>query len=412
MTDSNHTSHPENVHIGPGRLCFYDEVHDHLIIPGKVENIIFDKLDPANVFQMDVINGRQVEVQGQATEDKYRLNGKFVEALDPNTLYLMMKNCGTHTLDALCSIKTVTEEYHVYDDRSIILVHNNGFFGTAALPAPTNLLATKVTGVPETIPDVGYGMVVTAVYGETEGTYAEVLVTMNVDESLLLTWDPPSGGTPDSYKVYMYLTASETRADSGLVLETNDTSAFFTEFTFIFEGGAAGDDYPGDATGSFIIADTNDVPYTAGTDYTVDSSCALVTFPSTGSITNGQTVRITSSYRENENVSMSIGPAKTNPKLVRPVILAFKDDDRTSPNARGIEIELWKTLSESGWSLDISALNFDSGFEFAWPVLCSEYKMNHGMVTTFNRHYITYDVFDLAKLTNWHNADACEFGTS
>ena len=404
MTDSNHTSHPENVHIGPGRLCFYDEVHDHLIIPGKVENIIFDKLDPANVFQMDVINGRQVEVQGQATEDKYRLNGKFVEALDPNTLYLMMKNCGTHTLDALCSIKTVTEEYHVYDDRSIILAHNNGFFGTAALPAPQNLAAQLIAGG-GTITPRQYGIVVTAVYGETESDYDEISPTVALNESLLVTWDPPSGGVPDSYKVYEYNWGAETRADADLILETTDTSGFFTSFTDL-------GDYPGDAIGSFIVADTNDVPYTAGTDYSVDASCSLTTFPSTGSITNGQTVRITYSYRENENVSMSIGPAKTNPKLVRPVILAFKDDDRTSPNARGIEIELWKTLSESGWSLDISALNFDSGFEFAWPVLCSEYKMNHGMVTTFNRHYITYDVFDLAKLTNWHNADACEFGTS
>ena len=406
MGDSNHTSHPENVHIGPARLCLYDEVNDHLIVPGKVENIVFEKLDPAIVFQQDVINGKLVEVQGKATEDKYRLNGKFVEAYDPNTLHLMMKNCGTPVVDDECTIATVTEEYHVYNDRSIILIHNNGFYGTGALPAPQNLDDQLIAGG-GTITPGEYGIVVTPVYGETEGDYIEITTTILAAQSLLVTWDPPTGGVPDSYKVYEYVLFEGTgnRDDANLILETNDTSGFFTSFTDL-------GDYPGDAVGSFIVADKNDVPYTSGTDYEVDASCAHVGFPSTGSIVSGQSVWITYSYRINENVTMSIGPARTNPKLVRPVILAFKDDDRTSPSARGIEIELWKVLAESGWSLDMSALNWDSGFEYSWPVLCSEYKLNHGQVTTFNRHYISYDLFDLATLTNWSNADACELGAS
>lgn len=407
MSDTNHTSHPDNVHIGPARLCLYDEVHDHLVVPGKVTTIGFEKLDPAIVFQTDVISGKEVEVQGRATEDKYRLKGKFVETYDPNTLHLMMKNCGTPSVNDECTIATVTEEYHVYNDRSIILVHNNGFYGTGALPPPQNLDDQVIDGG-GSIPEGEYAIVVTPVYGDTEGNYEEIpTIVIGAGQSLLVTWDPPSGGVPDSYKVYEYVLFEGTgnRDDANLILETNDTSGFFTSFTDL-------GDYPGDAVGSFIVADKNDVPYTSGTDYTVDSSCGAVFFPSTGSIENGQSVWITYSYRINENVSMSIGPARINPKLVRPVILAFKDDDRTSPNARGIEIELWKVLAESGWNLDMSALNWDSGFEFTWPVLCSEYTMNHGQVTTFNRHFISYDLFDLATLTNWNNADACELGAS
>jgi len=410
MSDHNVTQHPENVHIGPGRLCFYDEVNDHLIVPGKVEEIRFNKQDPAIVFQNDVFNGRMVEVQGRATEEKYRLLGKFVEMYDPNTLRFFLKNCGTVEQDTTCTLTTVTEEYTVFNDRSIVLIHSNGLYGTLPLPAVQSLSATA-TGTGGLIPTGNYTMVVTAVYGDTEGNYQEDTVSITLGENCLVTWNAPTGATPTGYRIYEYTTATETRDDAILVHEVTDpstTMALITQFIHLGEGG----NYPGDPVGSFIIADISDVAYEPGSDYEVDTSCGVVNFPSTGDIENGERIRVTYSYFENPNISMSIGPSDTNPKLVRPVILAFKDDDRSTPAPRGIEIELWKVLAENGWELDISTLSFESGFEFEWPVLMSELQMNHGRVTTFNRHYVSYDMLNWATLTNFNNAEACEEATS
>jgi len=166
--------------------------------------------------------------------------------------------------------------------------------------------------------------------------------------------------------------------------------------------------WPGGPIGGFVVADANGYEFVAGEDYEVDTTCGVVCFLSDGDVQNGQRVLITYHYVENPNVSMSIGPSSTNPKLVHPVIYAVKDDDRSQPCPRGVEYEFWKVLSESAFELDLSSLNFNSGFEFNWPILCSETKLNHGKVTTFNRHYVAYESLNWATLTDFNNAQPCE----
>jgi len=409
MSDTNLVSHPENLHIGPAKLALYDEVNDRLVMVGKVDGIVFEKLDPAVAIHQDVVNNKLVEVRGQATEDKYRLRGRFVELLDPNTLYLFMKNCGSVVVDDECNIVTTVEEYTVYEDRCFVLNHNNGFYGGGSLPAPAGVIGVGF-GSGGTIPRGHYTIVVTGMYGTTEGAYVESAdVFVDTNESLFVHITPPVSGIPSSYQVYIYDNVGETRGDAILIVSgitTTGSGGLDILYNELVDLG----DYPGDQTGSFVLTDTDGVPFVAGTDYTLDETCALVCLESLadgGSICNGQRVIATYTYRENENVSMSIGPAKVNPKLVHPVILAMKDDDRNPPAAKGIEIELYKVLAESGWSLALSALSFDNGFDFTWIVLHSERTMSHGKVTTYNRHYHCYAPLNWATLTQWHQAEAC-----
>jgi hypothetical protein len=162
-------------------------------------------------------------------------------------------------------------------------------------------------------------------------------------------------------------------------------------------------------TGSFTITDMNDVAYTVGTDYMVDDVCGAIAFPSTSTIPEGSRIKITYSYRVNQSVTMSIGPnkANSNPRLYHPVLIAMKDDDRNPPSARGIQIDLWKVMGSSGFEWDLSSLNFDSGFEFEWPVLIDESRLNHGEITSFNRHFEGYEIVDWSTLAKWGSAIAC-----
>jgi len=407
MSDTNYASHPESRHIGPCIMALMNEVTDHLVIFGKVDNIVLDKLDPANVFATDVINGQMVNSEGQPTFCGYQIKGKMVEALDPSTAYLHMKNCGVPVQQDNCTIKTAVEDYPAYPGRCFKLVHKAGFHSTDALPGPDGV-AGVAGGVGGTIPTDGYYFVVTCTYGITESAYTESPeVNVVLGEVVTLTITPPAGVTPDSYKIYAY-DDGEVRANATLLL-TIAADPVGDDFAVVIDDmPRTGDAYPGDATGSFTVKDAEGTEFTITDDFSIDTSCGIVCIPTDSDIGYGEVVTITYAYRTNPYVSMSIGPSETLPPYMHLVLIALKNDDRADIRPRGFEIELWKVLASSGWSLDLSTLTFENGFEFTWDVLVSEHKLNHGKITLYNRHLEDYDLSNLAAITDWANGPGCE----
>lgn len=408
MSDTNLASHLEHVHIGPCIFGLMNEVTDHLVLVGKFDNIMLDKLDPMNVFVQEVVNGQTVNSKGQPTFCGFQVKGRMVETLDPNIVYLAMKNCGIPTQQDDCTIRTAVEDRIAYKGRCIKLTHNAGFYSTDALPGPAGAVSVA-GGAGGTIGSDTYTFAVTCMYGSTEGDYTESApLPVILGEVVTLTITPPADVNPDSYKIYVYSIGATTRALSNLVL-TITVDPVDDEFAVVFNDlPRTGALYPGDATGSFIVADAEGTEFTIDVDYTIDVSCALVCFPSGSDIGEGERVTITYTYRTNPYVTMSIGPSETLPPYVHPVLIALKSDDRADSRPRGFEIDLWKVLASAGWSWDLSTLTAESGFDFTWEVLLSEKTLNHGKITLFNRHLENYDLSNLGALTEWANAPGCE----
>lgn len=410
MSDTNIASHPDMVHIGPARLGLYDEVNDRLVMIGKVDDLKFQKTITEESMT-EIISGVEVETKSQPVSERYTLTGKLVQTLDPATQNLVMKNCGTPVVPAGvgsdCNIGTVTQEVQVFLGPQHIPGYNNGFYGTGALPAPaavaSSVLATGGSHVAGT-----YVFVVTAVYDGTEGDYVEAApLAVLATDTVLLTITPPATAVPDSYRIYVYNSGTgETRvADADLIQDTDAVNLSYTSWT----RGAA---YPGDQTSSFEVRDEAGALYSVGVDYTIDASCAMFCVEEGGSIVDGEWIRITYTYWQNYQVNMSIGPSNVLPKYVHPVILSFHDDDRIIPVGRGFEMHLWKVTANSGWTWDLSALNFESGFEFTWKVLCSEKTRNHGHIYNFHRQFSMTQVKDFRTLTDWNAAASCDAAAS
>lgn len=408
MSDTNLASHPDHVPIGPCVLGLMNEVTDHLVLIGKVDNITFDKLDPVNVFMTETVSGQNVNTKGQPTFCGYQVTGRFKELLDPNTAYLAMKNCGTPVQQDDCTIRTAVEDYTAYKGRCIKLLHKSGFYSTDALPGPATM-AGVAGGAGGTIGTDTYTFVGTCMYGSTESDYTESdPLPVVLGEVVTLTITPPVGINPDSYKIYVYSIGATTRASSNLVL-TIVVDPIDDEFAVVFnELPRTGETYPGDATGSFTVTDSEGTEYTVNDDFTIDISCGIVCFPTAGDIGEGERITITYTYRTNPYVSMSIGPSDTLPPYAHVVLVALKNDDRADIRPRGFEIELRKVLASSGWSWDMSTLTFESGFDFTWEVLMSEHTLNHGTITLHNRHLESYDLSNFAALTEWANGPGCE----
>lgn len=400
------------VHIGPASLCLYDEVNDLLAVIGKVDNIRLAKIVPEIATMKEIVNGIEVESRGQPIGEQYRLRGLLTETLDPNTQHLVMKNCGTPSVTNECTIDTIEEQVQMFYDNQHILKYNNSFVGTGILPGAQAVVGTAF-GTGGTIPTGTYVFTVVPIYGGTRGaslSSAGVGVTLGQNVGLVITH--PAGIQPDAWYIYVHDTAlGETLVDADLVAA--QAATYGTNTSVIFSSWVRGDNWPGEATGTFIVTDsTGAVVYSVGTDFTIDASCAMFCLVDGGAIEDGQWVHITYNYYKNPSVDMTIGPSGRLPKYVHPVILAFKDDDRETPVGKGVEIHLYKVLANSGWEWDLSSLNYESGFEFEWVVLLDRRYMHHGHIYTYHRQFSSFQLKDFSALTQWSAAENCSVPTS
>jgi len=399
MSDTNQHSHPEFVQIGPAVLCLYDEVNDHLVRVGKVDDIVLSK-EVETQELTEFIRGVETEIDSRPVKETYMLKGTFRETLDPDTQRLFMKNCTTPSVNG-CSIESITETLHMYEGPQKILTHASGFYGTGALPEPVSVTA-GVFGAGGTIPNGTYVFVVTAVYGVTEGTYEESAgQAVVLGENVSLTITPPAGCSPDSYNIYVYDTAAlETIVDATYIANVTDTNVFFTSWVrgalFVAQ------------TGSFSVFDaTGLVEYLPGVDFSIDETHGMLCVLDGGSISDGERLQVTYSYYKNTFINMSIGPPDRLPKYVHPVIITLKDDDTINPIGRGLEIHLYKVVANSGWEWELSKMEFNTGFGFEWKVLSDPRRLRHGDVYTYHRQLLNYDLTDLAALTEFANAADC-----
>lgn len=403
MSKTNITKHPDFAHIGSAVLSLYDEMNDLLVVTGKADDLVLRKAVTLEALT-EIVNGVAVESKAQPVSEAYTLTGRLVETLDPNTQYLMLKNCGTPAKTGTCGIGTEKEKVQMFAGRQIKLKRESGFYGAGALPAPQAVSAGKF-GTGGGISTGTYTFTVTAVYDGTEGAYKDSnSLAVTLGECIALTIVPPGAGaspTPNFFRVYV-AKSPQTRQEAKLILETNTTNVFFSTWTL-------GTTYPGDQDSSFTVTDeTGEITYDAGVDYSIDESCAMFCLEEGGAIADGQWVIVQYTYYTNPYVEMTIGPSGRLPKYVHPVILSFHDDDREPPVGRGVEIHLWKVVADSGWDWELSRMDFGGGFNFEWKVLLSEQHLNHGYIWTFHRQFSGFGLIDFANLTKWSNAPTCE----
>lgn len=407
MTDTNIHLHPDNVQIGPAVLALWDEVNDHLVNIGKIDDIVLGK-NVEMKFLTEFISGVEHRVEGRPVSENWTLKGKFAETLNPNTQRLFFKNCGTPTVDPGCILQTITEKVQMYRGVQQFLRGNIGFPGDIALPPPATV-SGSVFGAGATIPTATYVVVVTAVYDGVEGDFAESAgIALNVGQNLVVAITAPAGVTPDKYRVYTYRSSlGETRlANAFLQIETSATTFFLTTR-------ATASAYPGDATGSVVVTDvTGTITYTPSTDYTIDPTCAMVCLVDAGAVDDGQYILITYAVYRNPRVSMSLGPGDRIPKYVHPVILSFKDDDRVTPVGRGVEIHLYKVLADTGFEWNLSKMDWDTGWAFEWNCLVDPRRRKVGDVYTYHRQFTYYALDDLAGLTEFVNQVPCALPSS
>jgi len=400
VSDSNLLKHLDNNHIGPAVLKLYDEENDWLVDVGKVDDLVLTK-SVEKAFVTEVVSGVTVQSKGHSINEEWMLKGKFRELLDPNTQYLMFKNCGTPSLTETCSIQTITELLQVFSGRCRILTHNNGFYGTGILPEPTGTAVPSAVPV-GTLPTTSYTVYVQAVYsgGGTSNAVACVgIAPIVLGESLIVTIIPPVGAAPESYNIYV-----ESLINPGAILWLNTTSQNVF-FTAVVTGGVA---IPADGTSSLTVASEDGLTtYDVDVDYSIDPTCAGLCILADGAIEDGQWIKVTYSYFADPYTTISLGPSNRYPKYGHPVIIAMKDDDRETPAGRGIEIHLWKVDMESGFDMELSKMDFDTGYDFEWNVLFSENDLNHGEVYTYHRQFSSYGLKDLRALTEYSTADSC-----
>lgn len=409
MSNTNIEKHPDFVHIGPAVMKFYDETNDWLIDLGRVSELVLRKtVDKA--YNTSVYNGVLVQNKAQSVSENWELSGKFVETLDPNTQYLVFKNCGVPSVNNNCVLTTISEKIQVFSGRCRVLTGNQGFYGTGVLPAPSSVVVDDLDVPPGAGFEIGdYHVIVKAKYqggGTSNGVEDGEVIDMTATKSLYVHINPPaSGAIPDSYDIYV----SAPSEVPNYFFWANTTS---TDVVFIapVTGGAA---LPADGGASLVVslgppAGTPDVTYELDVDYTIDISCAGLCILPDGDICDGQWVKVTYSYWADPSVSMSIGPSDRIPKYAHPVIMAFKNDSRETPAAKGLEIHLWKTDFDFGFEWDLSSLNFDSGFAFTVPVLFSETDLNFGEVAVLSERFECFALKDLRALTQYSSQSSCE----
>jgi len=396
----------------PGILCAYDDVHDWFIPLGFLDNIRLRR-ETDNVYQSEIHKGRSVAIDGYTVAERLFVSFDMLERLNPDWLRLIMKNCGTPEVFGACSLLSVTEVHRLYRNNAQVLNHNSGFYGDGALPAPTNATATPVAG--GTVPDGTYTIVVEAVYTDAQGLnptrslYDDAAGTVCAvgNNTIEFEWDAPAGGyVPAYYNIYEYDTAlGETIADADLIAVVSGlspTAVIFDSFTDL-------GDWPGATGGGAFLVENlvGDTEYTAGDDYTIDTTCARIALVDDGDIDDGQPVQITYTYIANPFYTQTLGPGSRNPRILHLVVLWFKDDERATPVGRGAEIHLYHVHAESGWEWLFDQRDFESGFAQEYRVLMDRAYGKYGLIYVFHKVIEEFPLIDLEDLSKYTQDDEC-----
>lgn len=410
MSDTKQYSLSQHQMAAPAVITAYDDVNDWFVPLGYLDNIRLRR-ETDNVYQSEIHVGRSVAIDGYTVGERWFVNFDMMERLNPSWQRLIFKNCGTPAIYGSCSLLTVTEEWRMFRNNAQVLNHNNGFYGDGMLPAPTNV-ATAVGGAGGTIPTRTYVMVVEAVYTDAQGlnpTRSQYAVSagqaVTLGQQLTVTWDPPAGGyIPAYYNIYWY--------DSGLTITSAELVAVvdgLSPTAIIFDSFTDLGDWPGAVVGgAFAITDiTGAVTYTAGDDYTIDTSCARLALIDGGDIEDGQLILVTYTYIANPFYTQSIGPGSRNPRIMHLVIKWFKDDERVVPVGRGCEIHLYHVHSESGFEWLFDQRDFESGFGQEYRVLLDRATGKYGTIYTFHKVMEDWDLIDLEAISKYTNDDEC-----
>lgn len=418
MSDTKQYTHNQFNMPGPAVLKVYDDVNDYFYRVGYLGNIRIRR-ESDSVYQSEIHVGRSVAIDGYSTAERMFLSFDVMEKLNPDMLRLIMKNCGTPATFQTCSLLTVTEEMKMYRGHAQVLNHNNGFYGDGALPAPANPAATAA-GAGATIPTGTYVIVIEAVYTDAGGLNPVRSGYVNtggvgvvLGQELTVTWDAPGGGyEPHHYNIYEYDTAiGETRVDADLIAIINGsspTAVIFTSFTDL-------GDWPGDTTGGAFTVTSDSItpsPFTAGDDYTIDTTCARLAILDDGDIDDGELLLVTYTYIANPFYTQTIGPGSRNPRIIHWVIEWFKDDERAVPLGRGCEIHLYHVHSESGFEWLFDAPDFESGMAQEYRVLIDSATGTYGQIYAFHKVMETIELIDLEALSKYTNDDECAIVSS
>ena len=397
---------------GPAVITAYDDVNDYFYRLGYLANIRMRR-ETDSVYQSEIHVGRGVAIDGYAVGERWFANFDVMERLNPDWQRLIFKNCGTPAIFDSCSLLNETTEMRMFRNNAQIIDLNKGFYGDGALPPASNATSTAA-GAGATIPTGRYVMVIEAVYTDAGGlnavrsTYTQAAgLNIVLGEELTLLWDPPAGGyTPSYYNVYEYDTvALETRADAHLAAVVDGQSPT----AIIFDAFADYGDYPGDsAGGAFTITDTTGlVSYTAGDDYTIDTSCSRLALLDDGDIEDGQLILINYTYIANPFYTQSIGPGSRNPRVLHLVIKWFKDDERATPVGRGCEIHLYHVHAESGFEWLFDQADFESGFGQEYRIMLDRATGKYGQIYTFHKIMEDWDIADIEAISKYTNDDSC-----
>jgi|GEM_PF-2789542 len=410
MSDTKQYSLSQHNMAAPATIDAYDDVNDWFVPLGYLDNIRLRR-ETDNVFQSEIHVGRSVAIDAYTVAERWFVNFDMMERLNPSWQRLIFKNCGTPAIFGSCSLLTVTEERRMFRNNAQILQRNNGFYGDGALPAPTNAVGADAGG--GAFPAGTYTFVIEAVYTDSQGlnptrsVYLESNALVVGASLVTLTWDAPAGGyVPAYYNIYEYNTAAaETRVDADLIAVVDGLSPTAIIFAALNDIG----DYPGDAVGgAFAVTDiTGLINYTAGDDYTIDTTCARFALLDDGDINDGELILITYTYIANPFYTQSIGPGSRNPRILHLVIKWFKDDERAVPVGRGAEIHLYHVHSESGFEWLFDQRDFESGFGQEYRVLIDRATGKYGTIYTFHKVMENWDLIDLEAISKYTNDDAC-----
>lgn len=418
MTDTKQYTHRQRQMTGPAVINAYDDVNDYYYRLGFLDNIRIRR-ETDNIYQSEFHVSRSVAIDGLAVAERWFCNFSVMERLNPDWQRLIFKDCGTPSIFGSCSLQTVTEEMRMFRNNAQSLTFKNGFWGDGILPAPTGV-AGAAAGATGTIPGGTYAIVIEAVYTDAQGLNPVRSAHADDDpgtavaggQTLTVTWNAPVDNyIPAYYNIYEYDTAlGQTRADADLiaiVLGTSPTAIIFDAFVDL-------GDWPGDVTGdAFVVTDnTGGTTFTAGDDYTIDTTCARLAILDDGDIEDGELLLVTYTYVANPYYQQTIGPGDRNPRILHLVIQWFKDDERVTPSGRGCEIHLYHVHAESGFEWLFDQMDFESGFDQEFRIMLDSATGKYGDIYTYHKNMETWELFELSNISDYTTDDECSLVSS